>query len=107
MIQCPYCAEEIRDDATVCKHCTRALPVSPLNQQVPTAFILPIVVMLVGVFTMLISTQPGASRAIAVPGWLISWVGLALGLKGHGAVVRIGGAFVLSLLMMALAISCG
>ena len=42
-----------------------------------------------------------------MPGWLISWVGLALGLKGNGAVVRIGGGLVLSLLMMVLAIRAG
>ena len=78
-----------------------------LKQPVPKAFILPIVVMLVGFFTMLISVQPGAPRLIALPGWLISWVGMVLVLKGNSAVVRIGGGFVLSLLMMALAVSCG
>ena len=78
-----------------------------LNQAVPTAFILPIVVMLVGLFTILISAQPGASRLLALPGWLIMWVSVALLLKGHSAVVRNGGGFILSLLMMGLAISCG
>lgn len=108
MTQCPFCAGEIRDDATVCKHCTRGLPVHALSQRVPTAFIVPIGVLLLGTVTMLISAMPGAPRLLLLPGWLISWAGAALILKDYGgAVVRIGGGFILSLVLMALAVSCG
>lgn len=104
---CPFCAQEIRDEATVCKHCTRELPVHALNQAVPTSHLVPLGIMVVGLFTTLISAQPGAPRLLALPGWLLLWVSAWLGLKGSGAVVRIGGSFLLSLVMMALAVSCG
>jgi len=106
---CPFCTQTLRDDATVCKHCTRAVvpvPVIGLTQPLTAAFLMPAAVLVIGIFTMLISAVPGAPRGMVLPGWLISWAGCALLLKGSGAVVRIGGGFILSLLMMGLAVSC-
>lgn len=109
MRKCPYCAEEVRADTTVCKHCTRDISgsVGVFNAAMPTGHLLPISVILIGFFGMLIGAQPGAPRIMMLPAWLIAWLGLAMVLKGHGGVVRVGGGFVLSLALMALSISCG
>jgi hypothetical protein len=106
---CPFCQQTLRDEAAFCKHCTRAVPaavgIDPAH--VSAAFLVPMGVVLMGTFLMLISAMPGAPRYLLVPGWLSAWAGAALLLKGSGAVVRIGGAFILSLVMMVVAMSCG
>jgi hypothetical protein len=106
---CPFCQQTLRNEATVCKHCTRAVPaaVGLDPSHLTAAFLVPMSVALVGFFAMIISTQTGAPRGLVVPGWLITWLGVGLLLKGSGAVVRIGGAFILSLVLMAFAVSCG
>ena len=46
------------------------------------------------------------SAFLVAASWLVVWSGLFLVLRGQSAVVRVGGGLVLSLGLMALAISC-
>lgn len=97
----------MRDSEEVCKHCLRAIaPTNVLHARVPMSHLIPISVMVIGLFTMLAAASAG-NRPLMLPGWLISFVGLVLVLKGHGFIVRVGGALVGSLFLMATAISCG
>jgi predicted neutral ceramidase superfamily lipid hydrolase len=109
MKRCAYCAEDIQGAAIVCKHCNRSVAAvdvaAALNAPVPTAHLMPITVMLVGLFVMLAAATANYRLAL-LPGWLISWVGLGMVLKGISSVVRVGGGLIGSLLLMILAMSC-
>jgi hypothetical protein len=103
---CPYCAKMISLTAVVCPYCTRTLVGEVLSQPIPKDHILPIAILVVGMFTMLAGTSVSISGALVFVGWLISLVGAALVLRGNSPIVRYGGAFVLSLFLMAAAASC-
>jgi hypothetical protein len=122
-LRCPHCDNPMEQDSILCPTCNKDVrppsrhrpagraqpaPVSPtgLNKPVPAEQLWPIVTVVVGTFVMLIgSLRVGGSGTLVFAGWLISLVGIFLLLKGHSVVVRCGGAFILSLVLMAISIS--
>jgi hypothetical protein len=104
---CPFCAEEIQQEAVVCKHCRRDLQATTAAGPVkaaPKTKGQDFGVMALGILLLFVAA--GASTlGASFAGWLFlaafaaSWIGGARVLRG-GAVLRWGGGFVIACLLV-------
>lgn len=74
----------------------------PTTNHIPTGQGFALLAIGVGTIAMLIR-EPG----LVAIGWLMVWISVGVLLKGNGAVIAIGGSFVLSLVAMAAALKMG